>query len=525
MGRHGAASTPHLLATQAAIEVMKTGGNAVDAAVAAAAVCAVVQPSSSSIGGVGWATVYDASSRSVDVLKFQGAVPATLDPSVFRPDAAGILDWATLEADAPSLLGTLSPGVIPGYQALLEKHGSWTLGDALGSAIAIARQGFPVSRLLHDMATASLRRLQRWPESAARFLPGGDPPEIGALLVQADLAETLDRIARNGAAEVIDGETAQAVADYYASHGGALSAADLASTPVEWDRPLALTYHGYSIYAASAPLGDVSFLAGLGVLERLGPFDGPTDPKYIHASVESAKLIRTERIRYLGADADPSVIDWLMSAAHLNDVAAMVGATVSHDHVAPIPQENTITLTVVDERGNAVHLMQTVGTLFGTAAIVPGTGFFNNSSGYFAYVGGQGANRMIPGLGLEQNPCLNIVLDRDARLRMIVGSPGGKTRVETVRQMLVNVLDFGMNLQQAVDAPRFLASTDSRSIEFEAMYGALDPKLIASLESLGHRVQTVARNFGTGQGVAIDPTSQARIAAADWRVEAVALAY
>jgi len=525
MGRHAAVATPHLFASQAAIDVLQAGGNAVDAAVAAAAVCAVVQPSSSSVGGVGWATVYDYATRTTEVLQFHGTVPLGIDPDRFSADALGMLDWARLEASGGGLLGTLTPGVVPGWEELLRKRGSWPLARALERAIALATDGFPVSRYLHAMTTASAARLGRWPTSAKLFLPGGRPPEVGSLLRQTELGATLQRIAHNGAAEMRDGESGRALSAFYAEHGGALSDGDLTSYRPRWFAPLTTTYRGHTIRAATAPLGDVSFVSGLKLLERLGPFAGPQDPAYVHASVETAKLVREERVRYLGDDTDPAVVDWLLSVAHLDELSSRVGDRASVGHDIGRAQENTITLTVVDEEGNAVHLMQTVGTLFGTGASIPGAGFFSNSCGYFAYVGGDGANRIIPGQGLEQNPCINMVFDGDDNLTTIIGSPGGKTRVETVRQMLVNVLDFGMNLQQAVDCRRFLCSPDGVSVDFEAMYGSVDPVLKTALEERGHQIRVLEQNFGTGQAVAIDRESGARIGAADWRVEAVALAY
>ena len=147
-----------------------------------------------------------------------------------------------------------------------------------------------------------------------------------------------------------------------------------------------------------------------------------------------------------------------------------------------------------------------------------------NSSIYFCYPGTTGANRIIPGLGVEQNPCLATVVDRAGNLEMVVGSPGGKTRVETVRQMLTNILDFGYNVQQAVDARRFLAGADL-SVSFEGRYGPLPDELISSLEERGYRVTMSPEFTGSGQAIAIDPASGIRQAAADWRRESVALAY
>jgi gamma-glutamyltranspeptidase/glutathione hydrolase len=528
MGRHGAVSSPHALASAAAIDALQAGGNAVDAAVTAAAVATVVQPFSSSIGGVGWATVYDRSSRSCEAVQFHGAAPAQLDPGAFRAGANGLVDWRALEAAGQSLLGSLVPGVVAGWDAMLRRKGRWPLARALGPAIALARDGFPVSELLHAMLETSADRLRGWPTSARVFLPNGRLPRVGERLVQADLGRTLEAIARIGAAECTVGATGRALVEFFGAHGGALAGQDLATYRPSWHTPLTTTYRGRTVHATGTALGDVSFVAGLQLLDRFGPFAGPLDPDYVHTSVELAKLVNGDRIRRLGPGVGAAEIDRLLGPEHMRALAEQVPPRAATAGVrdAPTPTvEDTITLTVVDEEGNAVHLMQTVGTLFGTAAVIGTTGILANSSLYFAYAGNDGANRVVPGMGVEQNPCLAIVCDAQGDLELIVGSPGGKTRVETVRQMLANVVDFGLNVQQSVDASRFLNAPDGSSIEFERRYGPLDPRLRAALEDRGHHVSIVDDVFGSGQAIAIDAASGTRMAAADWRRESVALAY
>jgi gamma-glutamyltranspeptidase/glutathione hydrolase len=525
LGFRGAVSAPHLLASQAAIEVLRAGGNAVDAAVAAAAVSAVVQPFSSSIGGVGWATVYERAAGRTSVLQFHGSVPAGLDPASFQPDAAGIVDWRQLERTGGSLLGSLVPGVVAGWEELLSQKGRWTLGRVLAPAIALASDGFPVSQLLHGHLVNNATRLGRWPASAQVFLPNGRPLQTGDRLLQRDLATTLERIARHGAQEVTQGETADALVAFYQQHGGVLTGEDLAGYRPSWHQPLSVGFRDHLVLSAPAPFGDVSFASGLQLLDSYGPFNGPLDPDYLHTGVESAKHVSADRVQYLGDKVDPAVINWMLSAEHVADMRSRIGSTASAVRTLIPSQEDTITLAVVDDEGNAVHLMQTVGTLFGTAAVAGQTGIMANSSLYFAYAHGVGANRIIPGGRIEQNPCLGMVFDGDGQLSLIVGSPGGRTRVETVRQMMVNVMDFGLNIQQAVDAPRFLGSSDQASIDFEALYGPVDPALRQELEARGHQVRVIDELFGSGQAIAIDHTSGALMSAADWRRESIALAY
>ncbi|HXW81755.1 MAG TPA: gamma-glutamyltransferase [Acidimicrobiales bacterium] len=541
-GCKGAVSAPHLFAAQAAIDVLRSGGNAVDAAVAAAAVSTVVQPFSSSAGGVGWATVYDRALQKTEVLQFHGAVPAGLDPDCFSSAPSGLVDWKALEAAGKALLGSLVPGTVAGWAELLARKGRWSLARALEIAASLAFEGFPVSELLHEILKQNMGKLSRWPASARIFLPHGRLLVPGERLVQADLGSTLERIGNNGPAEVVAGQTGEALVDLYCQYGGVLSASDLSAYRPMWYQPLVTTFRGHVVHAAPAPLGDVSFVSGLSLLEALsdragsdyqwsgcvepGPgHAGPLDPAYVSASVESAKIVNAERRRYLGPGAGKATVDRLLGADHVRALSERVALRASGGPMPPSADEHTITLAVVDEDGNAANIMQTVGTFFGTGAVAEGTGVLANSCLYFAYAGNKGANRVVPGRGIEQNPCLITVFDRDGNLELVLGSPGGRTRVETVRQMLVNVLDFGMNIQQAVDAPRFLSGADGKSVDFEHRYGPLAPELCAALEARGYAVRYVDDAFGSGQAVAIDPVSRTRMAAADWRRESVALAY
>ena len=525
LGYRGAVSTPHLLASQAAIAALRDGGNAVDAAVSAAAVATVAQPFTSSLGGVGWATVYDSASQTTEVLEFLGAVPGALDPAALSADPLGLVDWRRLEQSGSPLLGCLTPSVVPGWEALLARRGRWSLARALEPAIAWATEGVPVSELLRANTAASAPRLRRWPDSAVVFLKAGEAPKVGARLVQADLAGTLQRIARDGSAEMTEGRTAKAIVRFHEENGGALRLGDLEGARPRWHAPLVTRFRDRAVHCAHAPLGDVAFACGLQLLDRFGRFDGPQDPRYVHASIESGKLVSEDRALYLGPETDEATVAWLLSPEHTDSQLALITERAKARPAPARMNEDTITLATVDQDGNAVHLMQTVGTFFGTGAVVPGTGVLLNSSLYFAYANPSVANRVVPGLSVEQNPCLAMLFDDAGRLRLVAGSPGGKARVEMVRQLIVNVVDFGMNVQQAVDAGRFLNSPDGASVDFESRYGEVDGELRHALEARGHAVLVKDEAFGSGQAIAIDPSTGARMAAADWRREAVALAY
>ena len=516
-GPRHAAATPHPEVTRVALDVLAHGGNAVDAAVAAAAACTVVQPFSSSAAGVGWATVHDATTGVTEVLDFHGAVPLAFDPSALTPTQAGTVDWGRLESSGRAILGMLTPSAVPGWAALLERHGTWRLADALAPAIALAHDGVVVSEALADVIARRWTLLSAWPSTLAVLAPGGRPLRAGERLVQPDLGTTLERIACNGPEELQQGQTAEGLVRFVADAGGALCTADLVAHPPRWAPALTGRFRDLEIRTAPGPCGDVALVEALHLLDGFGPFEGPLDPDYVHVSVETAKLVAADRARYLGTPDRPAPAT-LLSPARVERLRRRIGPRASTGSFAGRGPEDTITLAVVDGAGSAVHLMQTVGNLFGTGAVAAGTGLFLNSSLYFAYTA-----EVRPGEPIEQNPCTMMAFDAAGSLRLAIGTPGGKTRVETVRQMLVDVVDFGMDLQAAVDEGRFLAGHDG-AVEIEAELGPLPPALEADLTARGHRVRAVGERFGTGQAVAIDPTTHERLAAADWRLEASAAA-
>jgi gamma-glutamyltranspeptidase/glutathione hydrolase len=526
MGRNGVASTPHGLASEAAIEAMKRGGNAVDAAVTAAVACAVVQPFSSGLGGLGWATVYDAADDKVEVLEFHGCVPGGTHAGLFKEGADGLIDWQELDATGKGLLGSLVPGALAGWAELLRAKGTFTLAEALAPAIRLAADGFPVSTLFHDSIVESAAKLARWPMSRRLFMPNGIPLPAGAWFVQAELAGTLQRIADEGTGVFYNGPIGQSLVRFYQANGGTLSERDLADYRPRWHAPLTGSYRGYTLKSAPAPLGDLSLLQGLGILDQLPPFPGATDADYVHASLESAKLVRADRNARLGdVAAGTSAHELLLSADYLKAQAARLGATATDGSRERPSPPHTITLTVIDAAGNAVHLMQTVGYLFGAGAVADDTGIIPNTSLYFADADPARPNGVAPGKRLEQNPAVMMAFDPAGRLSFIAGTPGGKTRVETVRQMVINVIDFGMNIQQAVDAPRFLSAPEGVTAEIEEELARTAPHLVAELQRRGHRVSITPRRFGTGQAVQIDTASGTRMGGADWRQESIALAY
>ncbi|MDA2933082.1 gamma-glutamyltransferase [Acidobacteria bacterium AH-259-D05] len=529
MGKRGVASTPHPLASEAAIEILKEGGNAVDAAVAAAAVVSVVQPFTSGIGGVGYATVYDVESKDVYILDFSGRVPTETRADLF-PALQGRVDTVELENQRKNLLGSLTPGVIAGWEELLRRFGSISLRRVLSRAIELAEEGFPVSFLLHKTMVTQRHRLRQWKASERIFLQKGLPYQPGEILRQQDLSATFRQIAQGGSKEFYRDQVAHQLVDFFQRRDGTLSAADLADYKPTWLEPIKGAYRGYTVYGAPPPASDAVFFEALNILSLFSRENWqPGSVDYVHAGLEASKLGRSDRLHYFG-DPDfvsPVPIQRLLSLEYARQQKRRIQTEQAFpgDPLPEISDSHTIQLCVIDRWGNAVNLLQTVGMSFGNAAVADQTGIVLNSMLYFSPLDSKNPNAIAPRRRIEMNPLTIMVFDEDEKLFLMLGSPGGKTIIQTVRQMLINVIDFGMNLQQAIDAPRFLIRPDGITAAIEIPLLEINPDLKKELEGLGHRVVLVPPSLGSGQGILVDPISGTRMGGSDFRTESYSLAY
>lgn len=526
MGREGVVSAPHYLAAKAAVEILAAGGNATDAAVASAAVASVVQPFTSGLGGIGWAAHYDAETGRVRQLEFSGRVPQGTEHAML-PKGPRRTDWHALEAEGNNLLGSLVPGVVAGWEALLEDSGTMSLARVVKPAIDYARNGFPVSHRLHSAMRRSRDKLAAWPASGAVYLRDGEAYAPGEILRQPQLADTLEEVAAGGSEAFYRGPLADRIAAFMQANGGTLTKQDLAGYEPRWYEPIAARYRGYRVVASPPPASDAVMLEALNILERFPKPGSVADPLYIHRSVEAAKLARSDRLAYFG---DPEFVDEIPLERILSDdyarrQADRIGEQAhSGDPAPPDAGAHTIQLAVVDGKGNAVNLLQTVGYTFGNGVVAGDTGILMNSMLYFAPADPNAPNAPAPGKRIEMNPLTVMVFDPADHLVFMAGSPGGKTVMQTVRQMILNFVDFEMNVQQAVDAPRFLSAPDGRTVLLERQLLGLNETLVEQLEARGHTVEIIEAGLGSGQAIVIDPGTGAQMGGADWRAESVSLA-
>jgi gamma-glutamyltranspeptidase/glutathione hydrolase len=534
-----AVATAHPAASEAAAGVLRAGGNAVDAAVAAALALAVVEPMSSGIGGGGVALVYVAREDRVHALDFREAAPGASRPDMFLRDGA----------PAPSLsrcggLSVAVPGAVKGYAELARRFGTRPLRDLAEPAARLAEGGVAVGRKYRAAAQDVLPCLRGDAAAAGLFLAPGEPsgrgvgpprvpPEPGWRLVQKDLARTLRRLGRDPEA-FYRGPLARRIAAAVQARGGVLTEADLAAYRVREREPLWGSYRGHRIASFPPPSAGGAIAIGLlQALEAWGPAPAWRDEAFLHAFVEIEKRLFARRAAAFG---DPEHAPGAAGAAQemvRPETAARLRAELG-ERAAPAadlsplpPPGHTTHVSVVDAEGNAVALTATVNLQFGSGIVVPGTGIllndemddFDAAPGVANAFGleGAGANLPAPGKRPLSSMSPTMVFGRDGRLLLAVGSPGGSTIPSTVAWAIVNVVDHGMPLDQALGTPRIHHQWRPDVVRVEPF--GLDAGTRRALEARGHVLRDEPRPFGNPQAVRVDPATGWREAASEPRDE------
>ena len=484
--------------TDAGVAVLQAGGNAVDAAVAVGLSLAVTHPSAGNLGGGGFMLIRFADGRST-FLDFRERAPlaATRDMYV---DAAG-------HVTAESILGYRAsgvPGTVKGLEYAHRKYGRSPWADLVAPAVRLAKEGFPVSYSLARSLRAKCEAFEQFPDSKRIFLKDGLYYEPGESLVQADLARSLDRIRRDGARDFYDGETARLLAKGMQANGGLITLEDLEQYTVAERTPFTGSYRGYGIITAPTPSsGGIGILQMLGMLEPTRYYEsGAGSAESIHWMAEVMRRYFADRAEYLGdADFAPVPVDRLLSRAYIEErrksidpARATPSDEVSPGRMAPSESRETTHYSIVDTEGNAVAVTYTLNGAYGSGVTAPGLGFLlNNEMDDFAAKPGEAnmygviqgeANAIAP----RKHPLSSMtptIVTRDGRLYMVLGSPGGPTIINTVLEVLVNVIDFGMSIQEAVDWPRIHHQWKPDRLSME---DGFSPDTIRLLTERGHRI-------------------------------------
>lgn len=481
----GMVSTAHPLATQAGLDILKSGGNAFDAAVAVAAVLNVVEPMMSGMGGYGTILIYEASGGQVRFLNSSGRIPAAVDSDVFRAPTPGF------EENRSGSKAVSMPGNVHAWQAMSGEYGRLRWAQLLEAAIRLADEGFPVT---DGLGGAIKEAFVSFPEKAREFYgKNGVPLKAGDTLIQKNLAQSLRMIADQGADAFYRGEIAAAIDREMKATGGFLSKADLAADKPEWWEPIHINYRGYEVYTASPPATAFPSLIRLGLMSR---FDlqtlGHNSAAYLHLFAEVTKHAFWCRLAYAGdPEIAPPPLGKLLSESYWKEEAGKIDPKKARPFVPPgaSPQSNAHTthFVVADRWGNLVSATQTLGNLFGSRIMPEGTGIWlNNSLAYCTFEPKGNPMDAHAGHHKLSGDCPTIIF-KEGKPWVAIGTPGGHTIGQTVPQMVMNLIDFGMNIQEAIASPRIsFFEPDWLLVEKRIPHGVQD-----ELAKLGHKVRGV----------------------------------
>ena len=520
-GIEAAVTSDHVLASTAGTEVLKRGGNAVDAAITMAAVLTIVRPHMNGVGGDNFMLIRLAKTGEIIALNGSGAAGSKATPAFFA-------EKNLTSIPSSGILSVSVPGAVRAWADALQRHGTITLSQALQPAIRYAERGFPVSPRLHIDINEAKRKLSADPELARIFLPNGEAPAVGSLLKQPELGRTLRAIATSGPDVLYKGTIAKQIAAFMDREGGLVTAADLAKHRSGWEKPISSTYLGNHVIAFPPNTQGVTLLESLNLAE-LGDLkaSGRNSVDYIHTLVEGSKLAYADRDKFI---ADPKFsevpVERLISKEYAADLARRLRDKLkANDANANANRDgtgDTVFLGVVDKDGNAVSMIQSLFASFGSGRMVPGTGITLHNRGNLFELDPTHANVVAPGKRPFHTLCPAMVLNPDRSLKMIVGTPGGDGQPQTLTQVITNITQFGLTPQQAVEAPRFRWYGRERV----GVEPGISAEVRDALTKRGHQVtlQEPSEEFGGAQVILVTPTG-GRVAGADPRREAYAIAW
>jgi gamma-glutamyltranspeptidase/glutathione hydrolase len=513
---HGMVATEQRLATQIGIDILKRGGNAVDAAVAVGFALAVVLPNAGNIGGGGFMMIHDAKSGKNIALDFREIAPAAATHDMFL-DAQGnpVPGRSTY-----SHLATGVPGTVAGLAHALKKYGTMRLADVIAPAAKLARDGFVISETLGATLAEERNHLGQWPTSRAVFYKDGRPLKAGEKLVQKDLAQSLDLIARDGPAAFYEGPIAQKIVAEMARHGGVISAQDLKNYRVVERQPVVGNYRGYQVMSMPPPSsGGIHIIEILNILEHYPLREyGAESAQTIHVMAEAMKLAYADRAVHLG---DPDFVKvpekGLISHAYADQLAARIDpdhATPSSEIKAGQPQayesDQTTHFSIADKAGNLTAVTYTLNLNFGNGVVAGGTGITLNNemddfsikpgvANAFGLTGGE-ANAVQPGKRPLSSMSPTMVL-KDGKPFLVTGSPGGSRIITTVLQIILNVIDHQMNVAEATLAPRVHHQWMPDTLRIEK---GLSPDTLRLLKQQGYALSLQAP-MGRTQTIQLTP--------------------
>lgn len=510
---HAMAATSHPLATQIALDVMKAGGSAVDAAIAANAALGLMEPTGNGIGGDLFAIVWDPKTQRLHGYNGSGRSPRSLTLAEFQ--RRGLTD---IPSHGP--LPVTVPGAVDGWFALHQRFGKLPMADNLAPAIRYAREGHPVHEVIAYYWERSVPRLSKWPGFTEQFTIDGRAPRTGETWRNPNLADTLQKIAEGGRDAFYTGDIARTIGDYFAANDGFLSYEDMAAHTGEWVDPVSTNYRGHDVWELP-PSGQG--IAALQILNLLEPYElksyGFGSPEHVHLFVEAKKLAFADRARWYADPAfHPAPVATLISKAYARERGRLISMDRALREVQPgtpkqLDEGDTIYMTVADADGMMVSLIQSNYRGMGSGMAPPGLGFILQDRGEQFVLRDDHPNGYAPG----KRPFHTIIpafVTRDGKPWLSFGVMGGAMQPQGHVQILLNLIDFGMNLQEAGDAPRIqhdgstepagqaTAMTDGGEVDLETGFPY---ETVRALMRKGHSVRFADGPYGGYQAIMVNP--------------------
>ncbi|KZE37210.1 gamma-glutamyltransferase [Bhargavaea cecembensis] len=529
-GTNGAVASPHYLATQTGENILRRGGHAVDAAIAANAVLCVVLPHMAGLGGDLFALVRDRNEGEVKSLNGSGRAGNRVSRDVYKEN-----DYGNIPERGP-LAAITVPGAVDGWWALHYEYGKLDWPTLFEDAIHYAEEGFPVTDKLSGYIADKVDLLREFATAGKVYLKDGQPLSPGEQLVQPDLAWSLKQIQRYGKEAFYNGAITDKIIKAMEEYGGLLTREDFEKHTSEWDEPLSATYRGYDIFQVKLNTQGIAVLMMLNMLEKYdlqSIQDGSAD--YYHLLAETAKLKFRYRDEWV---TDPETIDLPYERLLSKSFSAEVNQRFSWEEAFPTetledlpdvkPGRDTAYLCVADREGNCISLIQSIYHEFGSGFMPEGCGFLIHNRGSHFSLEASHPNSLEPNKRTFHTIIPGMAL-KDGKPFMLFGSMGGEGQPQTQCAMLTRVIDFGYDMQQAIEAPRWLYGrtwgADSSTLKLE---GRVPDDVIEELKGRGHEVEVVD-NFdqvmGHAQGILIDPKTGIYSAGADPRGDGIALCW
>ena len=529
MSRNGVVTSGHPLASQAGIQAMMAGGNAVDAAIATATALGVVEPAGSGVGGDGFLLIYWAETGTVTTVNATGPAPSAATRELYLQDG-GI--------PMKGIRSVSVPGIADGWLIAHERYGALKLEQVFDPAISLCENGFPVSSKLEGGLKGENPRFAADPYTRVVFTDDGEPIKAGGILYNKNLASTLRKIALEGRGTLYEGEIAKAIVEFSQSRGGLLTEKDLADYHAHWAEPIHINYRGYEVYEMPPNSSGHILLQELNIVELFDLVSmGCNTAESVHLMVEAKKLAFADREKYV---ADPNWVDIPIEGMLSKAYAAEQVKRINPNHVATdlpagIPEqfEDTTCFCTADGAGNAVCVLQSIQSGFGSSLIAGDTGvLLNNRMTYWHLEEGH-PNCLMPGKRVRHtmNP---VIVTKDNKAFLICGTPGADTQVQTNLQLVTHVIDFGMNPQEAVAAPRWrdlqnpmestVPHTCANALQLE---GRFPEEVCEALALKGHELQLLGDWGGPGsaQAILINPESNALSGGSDPRRDGYAVGW